>query len=231
MLNNVVDMLPKNRFEIEFICRIKIRGYRFWITIDHNGFIATFRSCQNTMYATVVKLYPLTDSIGTWSQNNNFFSAWIDTFVGNKLFTTLDLNLIFESRIIVRSLCLKLSSTSVDEFINALHAHFISQRVDLTFQTFQHMCDLSICKAFLFGFQKKWFRNIPDIVFRNLEFKIVKLFILAQKPHIDFGDFVDAIQRNTHLDGIIQHKHTIPRSVFEFGYDRFIIGISLSVGT
>ena len=44
VLDDVVNMLPENRLKVEFIRRIKIRGNRFRVAVDHDRFVTTFFS-------------------------------------------------------------------------------------------------------------------------------------------------------------------------------------------
>ncbi len=58
-------MLPEDWLEIKLVSHIKIGRDRFRVTVDHDGFVATFRGSQNSVDTTVVKFNSLPDPVGT----------------------------------------------------------------------------------------------------------------------------------------------------------------------
>src|SRR5690606_41492519 len=85
--DNIIDVFPKYRLKIQFVRNIEIRGNRFWVTVDHNGLITTFRSGQYPMYTTVIEFYPLSDPVRPRAQYHNFFPIAYNTVVLHKFFT------------------------------------------------------------------------------------------------------------------------------------------------
>ena len=65
VLNQFPQMFPINGLKVEFIGHIKIRTYRFGVTIDHNRFITCLASGHDSVNATVIKLDTLSDAIWT----------------------------------------------------------------------------------------------------------------------------------------------------------------------
>src|SRR5690625_7254069 len=50
---NVFQMFPKYGFEIKLVRDIGICGDRFWIAVDHDGFITRIFYGEDTMYTAV----------------------------------------------------------------------------------------------------------------------------------------------------------------------------------
>src|SRR5690606_10642972 len=71
MAYDIIYMLPENRFKIQFICYVKICRHCFRVTVDHDGFITTFRSCQYPMNTTVIKFDSLAYTIRTRAEHHH----------------------------------------------------------------------------------------------------------------------------------------------------------------
>src|SRR5690554_3965099 len=63
MENYFINMFPKNRLKIKFISNIEICGNGFGITIDHDGFIATFLGSKDSMNTRVIEFYALSYAV------------------------------------------------------------------------------------------------------------------------------------------------------------------------
>ncbi|MNY12527.1 hypothetical protein D3C86_1456150 [compost metagenome] len=120
------------------------------------------------MYTRVIKFDSLPDTVWSGPQNNHFFAVAYFAFV-----------LKFECRIVIRSLCIKFSSTSVYQFKHALDSHFGPLVVYFRLQATQQMCDLTVCVSFLFRFEHQILRHVPNMELLNstLQFdQVLNLF-------------------------------------------------------
>src|SRR5699024_6163050 len=117
MTYDIIYMFPKNRFEIQFICRIKVRRHCLRVTVNHNGFVPALSSSKNTVHTTVIKLYPLSDSIRTGSEYHNFLFLGNDTFILGIAQSILGLHLIRDRRVTIRRRGLKLRCTGTSQLI------------------------------------------------------------------------------------------------------------------
>ena len=70
--NDLPDMFPEHRLEVQLIGHIKIGRNSFGVTIDHNGLKTTFFDGQQAVNAAIIELNALTNSVGATAQNNNF---------------------------------------------------------------------------------------------------------------------------------------------------------------
>ena len=91
------------------------------------------------------------------------------------------------------------------------------------------MSNLTVGKTFLFGLQKQSLVQAVNIELGNFFFQFVQLLILLQEPHINFGDFVNPAQGDSHLNGIVYHKYPIPTGMGEFLNDLVVIGVAFTI--
>src|SRR5690606_25868624 len=60
--------------EIEAIRCVVICGNCFRVTVDHDGFKASFLQCEGGVAAAIVKFDALTDTVWTTTKDNNLFA-------------------------------------------------------------------------------------------------------------------------------------------------------------
>ena len=152
MTDNIVDMFPEYRLKIKLVSRVKIGRNRLRITVNHNGFIPSFSSCQYAVYATVIKFNPLTNSVRSRAQYHYFLFVAYHTLVVHIRVALSSFHGTFKSGIVIRCLGCKFSSTGIHQLIHTVNVHRISLFVYLTFQTTQHMGNLPVAIPFLLGF-------------------------------------------------------------------------------
>ena len=70
---NVQHVFERERFEIEAITGVVIRGYGFRIAVDHDRLIAVVAKSERCVTAAVIKLNSLPDAIGSAAQDDDFF--------------------------------------------------------------------------------------------------------------------------------------------------------------
>jgi hypothetical protein len=64
VFKNFLEVFPVNRLEIQFVGQVIVGGNRFRIAIDHDSLIAYLLDGQYSVYAAVIKLDALTDTVG-----------------------------------------------------------------------------------------------------------------------------------------------------------------------
>src|SRR5690606_41126328 len=70
--SDLTDMLPENRFEIEFIGHVDVGRYRFRVTVNHNSLVTRFLSCSQAMNARIVKFDSLSNTVWSRAENHYF---------------------------------------------------------------------------------------------------------------------------------------------------------------
>ncbi len=145
-------MLPEDRLKVKLVSRVKVSRNRLGVAVDHDGFIPSFGSCQYAMHATVIKFNPLTNSVRPRAQYHHFLFVSHHTFVVHIGIAVSGFHGTLKSGVVIRCLGRKFSSTGIHQFIDTVNVQRISFVVDLTFQTTQHMGNLSVAIALLLGF-------------------------------------------------------------------------------
>ena len=76
------------------------------------------------------------------------------------------------------------------------------------------MRNLSIGISFLLGFKQQFLRDRPNIKLFYAAFRRDHVFNLAQEPRINPCFFLNGLERNTQLHGIIHMKQSVPARLF-----------------
>src|SRR5690606_116577 len=69
--NNFQHVFQCYRLKVQTVGNVVVSGYSFRVAVDHDGFITIFTHCQRCMYAAVVKLDTLADTVRTTAQNHD----------------------------------------------------------------------------------------------------------------------------------------------------------------
>jgi carbamoyl-phosphate synthase large subunit len=88
---------------------------------------------------------------------------------------------------------------------------------------------LTICKTFLFGLQKQPLIKAIDIKLRNFFFQFVQFLVLFQEPHVNFGDFVNSTEWDSHLNGIVYNKNPIPTGMGKFINYLVVLSVAFTI--
>ena len=115
MLVNSEDIFQRERFEIEAITGVVIRGDSFRIAVDHDRLIAVIAKRKGSVAAAVIKLNSLPDTIRPTSQDNDFF-----------LFSRSRLVFVFVRGIEIWRVALEFRSAGVHAFVNRHDATFLA---------------------------------------------------------------------------------------------------------
>ena len=113
--------------------------------------------------------------------------------------------------------------TRIHEFVGSNDAEVHAVRVHFRLQAFEHVGDLSVCVAFLFGFAQNHLRNRVQRVLTNLFFQVNEFLNLAQEPGVDLGDFVNLSDWNAQLHGVVQVEQAVPTRVAQAVEDGVLV--------
>ena len=113
--------------------------------------------------------------------------------------------------------------TRIHEFVGSNDAEVDAVRVHFRLQAFEHVGDLSVCVAFLFGFAQNHLRNRVQRVLTNLFFQVNEFLNLTQEPGVDLRDFVNLPDWNAQLHGVVQVEQAVPTRVAQAVEDGVLV--------
>ena len=154
------------------------------------------------MDATVIEFDALSDAVRATAQHHNFLLVCDDALI-----------LHLKRGVVVRGLRREFRCTRIHEFVGSNDAEVDAVRMHFGLKAIEHVGDLPVCVAFLFGFAQNHLRNRIQRVLADFFFQVNEFLNLAQEPGINFGDFADLPDRNAQLHGIVQVEQAVPTRV------------------
>ena len=140
-LFNVADfqnVFQGDRFEVESIGRIVVRGDRFGVTVDHDRFVTVFAHCHGCVHAAVVEFDTLTDTVRATAQDNDLLLVCRTSFI----FT-----LVRGVEVSVRGFMT--TATGVDTLVDRTDIHLMTASANSVFLDTHQRSQTLIREAFL----------------------------------------------------------------------------------
>ncbi len=206
-IEHVLNVLCRQRFEIQPVRRIEVGRNGFGVIIDNNDFIAQLLQCPHAMNRRIIELYTLTYSYRTGAYNDNpAFFASADKLLSFIVF------LIVISRIEIRCLRRKFRRTGINHFINGVSAEV--KRITRKFFDFTIGITQLLTAEILLA---------RDLFPADFLFVIGKIFEFAQKPLVYFRNVINMINRNPAFNRFIYYKQPLVGQ-FRKLFDNFVVG-------
>ena len=198
LVDNVQYVLGSQRLKVQSIRNIKICGYGFWVVVDNNSLNTHIPQCPYRMNRAIVKLYTLTDTDRTRTQNH-----YLTALAGG-------IHLIFlsmEGGVIIWRSRLKLSSTCIYHFVAWQNIHGLAKGTDFIWSLASHLSDGTICQTSILGLQHQSWSNNP---FLQLILHIGNMLNLPQEPLVNLGDIVNLIHSaDTTAESLSYYEDTL----------------------
>ena len=104
LIINVEHIFERERLEVKFVARVVIRGDRFWIGVDHDGFKSELAQSKGRVHAAIVEFDSLADPVRAAAKDHNPAFAALAPLV-----------LIAIRRVVIRRVRFKLRRACIDE--------------------------------------------------------------------------------------------------------------------
>ncbi len=69
--DDLAQVLPEDGLEVEFVGRIEVGGYRFGVTVDHDGLVTHLLDGFQSVHATVIEFDALPDPVGAGAEHDH----------------------------------------------------------------------------------------------------------------------------------------------------------------
>ena len=174
-LDDVHDVLERQRLEVELIRGVVVGGDRFGIAVDHDGLEADLLERERSMNAAVVELDPLPDPVRTASEDHDLL------LVALRAGFTLEA----PRRVHVGRQCGELRGASVDTAVDRPHPEGTSLLANLVRGLAAKRANLPIAEAERFGLPKQ--RLVERLPCGGPErpFELDDLAQLLEEPDVD----------------------------------------------
>jgi hypothetical protein len=217
--DDVVDVLPEHRLEVELVGGVEVRAHGLRVAVDHDGLVAEFLGGEHTVHAAVVELDALADAVGAAAQHHDLLAVAAHAFV-----------LFLEGAVVVGRLRGELTGAGVHQFVHALDAKRVALLVHLALQALQQVRHLAVGVAFLFGLEEQVAGDGLQRVLLHFLFGEDHVLDLPQEPDVDLGEVLDLLEGDAGLDGVVHVEEAVPAGVGEAFQQHGHIGGLLAVG-
>ena len=185
----VVDVLRRQRLEIQSVRNVEICRYRFGVIVDDTDLVTLALYRPGAMHAGIIEFYALTysDGSGTQYQNRLFVAVYVP----------VSLVLVGIGRIEIRRFGVELRSAGIDHFVYRI-AVFGNLMPGNAFQSFVGISQ-SLARQILFVIQ---------CFSGNRGFKVGKIFQLVYKEPVYFRDLENTVYGDSLFQSFEHGKDT-----------------------
>ena len=201
-LNDIHDVFKGQRLEIQTVRGVVVRRDGLWVAVDHDGLIALLAKSVGSMYAAVVKLNALANTVRTCRENHN---AWL--FCLNVL---CGIALLVRDVVVLRG-CAKLTSTGIyrlDLWANTQHFPYSADNVCLSAGK---VCKLLIREAQLLGSKHVIGGETRKSQLLDAFLGVDDACHTVQIPRIDASHIVDALNAPVSAQSLSNVENTLWR--------------------
>ena len=221
VFDDLPEMFPEHRLEIELIGHIEVGRYGFGVTVYHDGLITAFLDGQQSVHAAIVEFDALPDAVGTAAEHDDLF------LIGHLAFIDAAA---FEGAVEIRRFGFEFRRTGVHHFIHPANAGCLAFFVHFVFRAMLHdLADLLITETHMLGFKQQFGRKGIEFVFGDLLFEVDDLLDLEDEPAVDICRLYDALDADAHHQGILNAEYAIPLGCLEVFQDLFRLHLVLAV--
>ena len=201
-VDDVLDVLRGQRFEIQPVGRIEVGGNRFGIVVDDDDFVTQLLQRPYTMNGGIVKFDSLSDTDGTRTDNDNsLFLAF-----GDKGFRLVVVGFVV-GRVEIRRARGEFRTAGIDHF----EYRFFMIRHFFAAEFFDILIEISQLFTPFVDFAGQLVRSGIFSAIREFAFVLDKIFQLVQKPSVDLREREDFIHGNSAAKRLIDDKQSFVR--------------------
>ena len=219
VLDDVVDVLPEDRLEVELVGRVEVRAHGLRVAVDHDGLVALLLGRQHAVHAAVVELDALPDAVGTAAEHDDLL-----------LVAALALVLLLEGAVVVGRAGREFSGAGVHQLVHPADAELLAPLVHLALQAAQQVRDLPVGVALLLGLEEQVLGQRPERVPLDLLLGEDQVLDLLQEPEVDAGALVDGLEGDAGLDGVVDVEEPVPAGVAQALEQHVRVGDLAAVG-
>ena len=197
--DDVEDVLPKHRLEIQPVRSVAVGGDRFRVAVDHDRLVTRCAGRHHAVNAAVIKFNALANAVGAAAEHHNFAALGFWRFIG-----------LAERAVVIRRLGLEFCGTRIDQSVAALNAQLHPLVKHLTLFGPHNVTDLTVGKPLQLGLLHQVKRHIRQTVGTNAFLRIDQVLNLTQEPRVNLGLVPDGAHGNAQLDGIVEVEQAGP---------------------
>ncbi len=207
-VDDVQHVFQGQRFKIQTVCRIKVRGNRFRVVVDDDCFVSFFFEGPDRVYRAVVEFNALTDADWTGPENDNFLLIAGPHFV----FDTV-------GRIVVRRFRVKFGCACIHHLVDRYNSHFLAQGADFKSRLACKKANFLIAETAFLGFLHELFRKRT---FLDGLFDFYDMTDLPQEEFINLSNFVSLVDGHATAEGFSDGKEAFIIDKMNLGKNFFV---------
>ena len=197
--DDVVDVLPEDRLEVEAVGGVAVGGHRLRVAVDHDGLVASGAGRHDAVHAAVVELNALADAVWAAAQDDDLAAVRLGRLI-----------LLTECAVVVRRLGLEFRRTGVHEPVAPLDAQFDATVEHLALETPHEVGNLAVSVALELRLLQQVGWNVFDAVLLDALLRVDQVFHLTQEPRVDLGLLPDRLHRDAQLDRVVEVEQAVP---------------------
>ncbi|CCJ77186.1 hypothetical protein BN135_2250 [Cronobacter muytjensii 530] len=202
-------VFQRNRFEVETVGSIVVGGDGFRVAVDHDGLVTVFAQRQCGVYAAVVELNALADTVRPAAQHHDFFTILV----------RVRLALFFISGVHVGGIGGEFRRAGIHTLIDRMQVVLLAQLADFRFTDAREFRKTRIGEAFTFEHPQEIGVQAVNALLGDLFFKAHQLFNLHQEPAVDVGQVENAVNGQARAESVSDVPDTLGARVFQLTTD------------
>ena len=191
-------IFQSHRLEIQAVGGIVVSGDGFRVAVDHDGLVTVFTHGQRRVYAAVVELDTLTNTVRATAQHHDLVTA---AWIGFALF--------FIGRVHVRGIGGKLGGAGIHPLVHRVHLELVTQAAQGLFADAQQAGQTDIGKALALQAVHQVVVDIGQAESLDPFLFLDQILELNQEPGIDLGQIEDLLQAHAGAEGVGQIPDTV----------------------
>ena len=176
LLDDVEDILPGQRFEVELVGGVVVGGNRFRIGVDHDGLHPYLLQGEGRMHAAIVELDSLAYPVGAAAEDDDFPAGGL-----------LGLVFLFIGRVIVGGVRLEFRGAGVYQLVHRGEVQLPAVAPDVVLGGSGEVGELDVGKPALLAVPEEILVEALESALDNLLFCFNYLLEIVEEPWVDAG--------------------------------------------
>ena len=193
------DIFQCQRFKVELVTGVVVRGNRFRVAVDHDGLVALFAQSKGCMHAGVVELDPLTDTVRTAAEDH-------DLLVGGGVCGHFVRRAVVGGEVVARTV---VHAADGHLAVGRDHAQLDAAFADHAFGHIEDLGKVFIGEAHAFGFFECFVGDGDEVFAQQFFFKIGNFLHFLDEVAGDLGHFADLVHTVTAHQRFVDHEETL----------------------
>ena len=216
--DDVVDVLPEDRLEVEAVGGVAVGGHRLRIAVDHDGLVAGGAGRHDAVDAAVIELDALADAIRTAAEHDHLAALGLRRLV-----------VLAECAVVIRRLRHELRRAGVHQTVAALDAELDAAIKHLALKAPHEVRDLAVSVALELGLLHQVVRDVLHAARFDALLHVEQVFDLAKEPRVDLRLLPDGLHRDAEFDRVVEVEQAVPGRELERMQDGVLIAELLAV--